>query len=143
MSKAPLISALAHVCLRTNDLGATERFYSEGLGLPVLFRFTKKGDAVGFYLKIAERQFIEVFYNDTPEAPSGNAALAHYCLETPDIHGLRTRLVGLGFNPTEVKEGCDKSLQFWVSDPSGVHFEFHQYGPESRQLVGGDVEINW
>lgn len=143
MPNAPFISALAHVCLRTNDLGATERFYVEGLGLPVLFRFTKEGNDVGFYLKIAERQFIEVFYNDAPEAPSDNAALAHFCLETPDIRGLRTRLAGLGFEPTEVTEGCDQSLQFWITDPSGVHFEFHQYGPASHQLNGGDVEINW
>lgn len=137
------ITALAHVCLRAQDLRVTEHFYCQGLGLTVQFRFKKNGDTIGFYLKVAERQFIEVFQMESPEPPTAQAALAHFCLETSDIHGLRSRLAGLGYAPTEVKKGCDHSLQFWVTDPNGVRFEFHQYGPRSLQLEGGEAEVDW
>lgn len=143
MSKPTLIRALAHVCLRSSDLQATERFYCEALGMTIQFRFTKHGRVMGFYIQVTEGQFIEVFENEKPEPPTANAVLAHFCLETPDIHGLHARLTEFGYGPSEVKEGCDKALQFWVTDPNGLRFEFHQYGPESLQFQGGTVEVPW
>lgn len=143
MKTKPQITALAHICLRTNDFEATQRFYCDLLGFPIKFRFTRKGDLVGFYVKIAERQFIEFFYNDAPQAPGDNAGLAHFCLETNDIEGLREHVAEAGHEPTEIKEGCDRSLQFWVADPNGVRFEFHQYTEDSLQFKGGEVEVDW
>lgn len=136
------ISALAHVCLRTKDLEAKKRFYGQALGLPIHFRFMKNGHPMGFYLKIAEKQFIEVFYNDAPEFLENDSALAHFCLETSDVLTLRKHLVGMGYETTEIKEGRDHSLQFWAIDPDGVRVEFQQYRPSSLQLTGGDVEVS-
>ncbi|WOO41850.1 VOC family protein [Rubellicoccus peritrichatus] len=137
------ITALAHICLRTNDFDATQRFYSDTLGFPIKFCFTRNGDLAGFYLEIADRQFIEFFYNDDPQPPAENAAFAHFCLETSDIEATRAKLAEAGYEPTEIKMGCDQSLQFWVADPNGVRFEFHQYTSESMQFAGGSVEIDW
>lgn len=143
MKTEPQITALAHICLRTNDFEATQRFYCDTLGFPIKFKFTRKGDLVGFYVKISERQFIEFFYNDAPLPPADNAALAHFCLETNDIEALREKVAEAAYGPTDIKEGCDNSLQFWVADPSGIRFEFHQYTANSLQFAGGSVEVDW
>ena len=137
------IKALAHVCLRTNDLAATRRFYCDTLGFPIQFRFMKEGELAGFYVTVAERQFIEFFYCEAPQPPLENAAFAHFCLETDDIAATREAIDQAGYGPTEIKQGKDYSLQFWVADPNGVRFEFHQYTPASLQFKGGSVEMNW
>lgn len=143
MKTNPHIKALAHVCLRTDDLAATQRFYCDTLGFPIQFRFMKNGELAGFYVTVAERQFIEFFYQKDPQPPVKNAAFAHFCLETDDISATREMIAKAGYEPTEIKEGKDHSLQFWVADPNGVRFEFHQYTPDSLQFKGGSVEIDW
>ncbi len=101
---------------------------------------------IEFYLKLAERSFVEVF--ETTEevvAPDANARLHHFCLETDNMKAVRGRLVERGFAPEEIKTGADGSLQFWVADPNGVRFEFHEYTERSAQFgpPGQAVEVNW
>jgi glyoxylase I family protein len=135
--------ALAHVCIRTNDLEATRRFYEEGLGCVLKFRFTRNGKVIGHYFEAGSRQFIEVFLVDEKLPATRDRGLDHFCMETGDIEGLRDRLVKLGYEPGEIKKGCDQSWQFWMKDPNGIAIEFQQYTDMSAQLLGGDVEVDW
>jgi hypothetical protein len=59
-----MIKRLAHACLFSTNLERTKSFYCAILGLQVKFAFLKNGRLFGFYLEVAEDQFIEVFVWD-------------------------------------------------------------------------------
>lgn len=136
-----MIKALAHVCLFSRDLERTRQFYCDGLGLSVQFRFLRQGELFGFYLKISDTQFIEVFHRE--EAAGGVAQIGHLCLETDDIAALRSDLTARGIETTEPKLGADHSWQMWLKDPDGTAIEIHQYTPQSSQYTGGDCVVTW
>lgn len=135
--------ALAHACIRTDDPESTRRFYEDGLGCVLKFRFTRNGKVIGSYFELAPKHYIEVFLTDQKLPATRDRGLDHFCVETDDLEALRTRLVDLGFQPGEIKKGCDRTWQFWVKDPNGIAVEFQQYTAESAQIVGGDVEVDW
>ncbi len=133
---------LAHVCLKTTDIGATERFYCDLLGFTPQFDFTRDGERKGFYLRIADRVFLEVFEADAPKPSATDHQLSHFSLETNDIEAVRARLESAGFCPGSVRKGADGSFQFWVKDPNGIAVEFQQYTENSAQFGRDPVEMN-
>lgn len=137
------IRAIAHLCLKTTDLAATEDFYVGILGFEKQFQFTRRGEVIGFYLRIADRAFLEAFSSAAPPPSTQSHSLSHFCLETDDLAGLRQKLVEAGFQPTPIKIGADATLQFWVKDPNGIDLEVQQYTDQSAQFQNGDVEVNW
>ncbi len=137
-----MIKALAHVCVYSSDLARTEKFYCGALGLSIQFRFIREGKLFGFYLKIADSQFIEVFYRDET-ASSGSPQIGHICLETDDIEHVRKVLTEHDIETTDPKLGTDHSWQMWCSDPDGTAIEFHQYTDQSTQRTGEDCIVNW
>jgi len=136
------IASVAHVCIKTADLEATERFYCGALGMEKRFAFMRKGEAIGFYLKTANDTFIEVFKADGVEKLGGQV-LNHFCLQTEDIRGLRQSLAEKGFFPGEVRMGADGTWPFWMDDPNGLAVEFQEYTDRSAQFAGGEVEVDW
>jgi glyoxylase I family protein len=137
-----MIKSLAHVCVYSSDLARTEAFYCGALGLSIQFRFIREGKLFGFYLKISDSQFIEVFYREnsaSPEIPQ----IGHICLETDDILHVRKVLTEHQIETTEPKLGADHSWQMWCSDPHGTSIEFHQYTNESTQKTGEDCIVDW
>jgi catechol 2,3-dioxygenase-like lactoylglutathione lyase family enzyme len=134
------VKALAHVCLKSRDLARTEAFYCGMLGCEKSFDFVRFGEVIGFYLKVADDMFIEVFHDSNVEVPA-RRALDHFCLETADIKGLHHKLAENGFSPGELKLGSDNTWQFWIKDPDGVDVEFQEYTPDSTQLTGKNVEL--
>jgi catechol 2,3-dioxygenase-like lactoylglutathione lyase family enzyme len=136
------IKSLAHVCLKTSDLVATADFYCGALGMEKLFNFTKAGTVVGFCLKTGNETFIEVFHAAQVEIIDRHV-LSHFCLQTDSIAVLRATLVWRGYNAGEVKLGADQTPQFSMLDPNGLYLEFQEYTPQSAQLTGEDVEIDW
>ena len=138
-----MITALAHVCIFSQDLARTEEFYTKALGLKVRFRFMKEGALYGFYLEVSPNQFIEVFHR-SQAAEGPHPQIGHICLETDDIHAMREQLVANDVKiRVEPKLGADHSWQLWISDPDGTAIEFHQYTPESTQYTGEDCIVNW
>ncbi len=136
------IQSLAHVCILTADLAATLKFYCGALGMRKQFDFTKQGRVIGFYLQAGNRTFFEVF--ETGQAPAGKSGnLAHFCFETDSVEATRQALLQAGYAPDAIKLGCDNTYQFWITDPNGVRFEFHQYTPESAQFREENVEVSW
>jgi len=136
------IQSLAHVCIKTRDLGKTSDFYCGALGMDKIFNFTRKGEIIGFYLKAANETFIEVFLADKAEKID-NQILSHFCLQTDSIEALRKSLIERGHSPNQIKMGADNSFQFWMKDPNGMDIEFHQYTDQSTQITGKDVEVDW
>lgn len=136
-----MIKGIAHICIAAADLAAAEKFYCSGLGLKKGFDFIRDGKIFGFYLKVSERSFIEVF-QQAGMPVNENCAIRHLCLEVDDLDQLAQRLAGHGYETTKKCLGADHSWQMWVTDPSGVKIEFHQYTPESSQLTGGNCILS-
>jgi Lactoylglutathione lyase and related lyases len=135
------IKALAHVCICTKDLKATEEFYCKILGFEKVFEFKKNGQTTGFYLKISDSNFLEFFLD--PRNYSNDSPLRHLCFETDDIKALREDLISKGINCTETILGGDASWQFWIKDPNGIDIEFHQYTENSSQKTKQPVLMTW
>jgi catechol 2,3-dioxygenase-like lactoylglutathione lyase family enzyme len=137
-----MITRIAHVCIGASDLAATEKFYCTALGLKKKFEFKKLDKTIGFYLDAGNGNFIEVF--EAKDLESGRRpALMHLCLEVDDLHATIDKIKQAGVEVTDRKMGCDNSWQAWVSDPSGVNIELHEYTPQSSQVTGKDCAVDW
>ncbi len=131
---------LAHVCIESADLDATERFYSL-LGLSRQFDFQNlQGEPIGYYLRFDDRSFLEVVRVATVK-PEGR--VMHFAIETTEIDTLRERLVDAGFHPGAKELGADRTWVVTCRDPSGVFVELQQYAEESMQFRGGTCLIDY
>ncbi|MEM1057987.1 MAG: VOC family protein [Verrucomicrobiota bacterium] len=137
-----MVSALAHVCIFARDLERSRWFYVDVLGLEIAFRFVKEGELFGYYFRLGERQFLEVFRREEAPAEAPHP-IAHFTLETPDIRALRATLVEAGIEASEPRLGADQSWQMWLADPDGTRIEIHQYTPQSTQFTGKDCVVDW
>jgi glyoxylase I family protein len=134
-----MIKQIGHICIHTNDLAKTHHFYTEVLGLEQTFDFVRDGAPFGYYIQFGNNTFIEVFKGEPGEI--GN--IAHVAIEVEGMDELIQRIKEHGVEIGEKTLGGDNSWQVWVTDPNGVRIEFHEYTPESKQLVGGTVVATW
>ena len=135
-----MILSLAHVCIESNDLEATERFYN-CLGLQRRFEFrNKKNELVGFYLSFQGNSYIEVI---KVEQVRSEGVIKHFAIEVEDVTDLRKRLLKHGAEVSERKLGGDNTWMVSCLDPNGVFIEFHQYTSRSMQLVGGVCSVDY
>jgi lactoylglutathione lyase/glyoxylase I family protein len=137
-----MIKQLAHVCIGAKNLAETEQFYCDVLGLEKKFVFDKAGEAIGFYLALGGNSFIEVFV-DSEESDGQRPLLKHFCLEVGDIDTVINTVRSKGWAISDKKFGLDNAWQAWITDPSGVAIELHQYTPESSQFTGRDCLVDW
>ncbi|MBN2802541.1 MAG: VOC family protein [Deltaproteobacteria bacterium] len=133
---------LAHICILTNDLQKTLYFYEKVLGMTKVFDFVKAGDLYGYYIKMSDNNFIEVFKEETIGEKAGGT-FQHLCLETDDIKESFKKIRSMGIETTEIKKGCDNTFQIWFKDPNGLDIELHQYTELSSQLTGKECEVDW
>lgn len=134
-----MIKQLAHICIYSLDLDATEAFYCEVLGLEMGFTFMKAETRIGYYLKAGQNTFIEVFKGEPGEVGNIN----HVAIEVSDLDQIITTLRRHGYEVGDKKLGSDASWQAWTRDPNGIRIEFHEYTPESMQLRGGVCKVSW
>jgi len=133
-----MIKRIAHLCIISKDLTATEKFYTTALGLKKAFYFLRNGTVTGFYLAVGDDSFIEVFLTDqTPDGKS--SAIQHFCLEVDSIDEIAARVKKAGYEISEKQLGSDKSWQAWIIDPNGVKIELHEYTSESSQMTRADI----
>lgn len=131
---------LAHVCIESADLDATERFYN-CLGLRRQFEFRNPaGLLIGYYLKFDDLTFLEVI---RVEAVRIEGAVRHFAIESDDIDGLRARLLDAGFHASEKRLGEDHTWMVTCRDPNDVFIEIHQYDANSMQKQGGTCLIDY
>jgi catechol 2,3-dioxygenase-like lactoylglutathione lyase family enzyme len=103
------------------------------------FEFEKQSELFGFYIKVGNATFIEVFKGDT--GPVGN--INHVAIQVTDLDALITRIRTAGFEVTDKSLGADHSWQAWATDPNGIRIEFHEYTPQSSQITGAKCIVNW
>ena len=135
-----MITGLAHVCIESRDLEATEIFYRV-LGLERQFDFrNKNNELVGFYLAFANRTFIEVIKNTKA---GGDGIIRHFAMEVDDVNEAYSKLSDAGYAVTEKELAGDRNWMITCHDPNGIFIELQQYTAESMQLVGGICEVDY
>jgi len=137
-----LIKQVAHVCIFAHDLAATEAFWTGVLGMPIAFRFSRKGAAYGFYLDAGGRTNIEVFQKEDTSFSDANQ-INHICLEVENLDDAVAQIRAAGVEITDKSFGVDDTWQAWTTDPNGVKIELFEYTAKSAQFVGGDRAANW
>ncbi|VGO11817.1 hypothetical protein PDESU_00364 [Pontiella desulfatans] len=134
-----MIIQLAHICIHSNDLDATARFYLNGLNLERGFEFIKDGELFGYYIHLGENSFIEVFKGN----PGDVGNINHIAMQVDNIDETIALLRNHGYEAGDKSLGADHSWQAWTTDPNGVRIEFHEYTAKSLQLTGGQCIVDW
>ena len=131
---------LAHVCIESKDLQATEAFYRM-LGLERRFEFRNLQDElVGFYLAFGNMTFIEVIKTRETK-PAG--LIKHFAIEVDDIDAVRDRLEEHGVEVSEKEFARDNIWMITCRDPNGIFIELQQYTEKSMQRIGGVCEVDY
>lgn len=135
-----MIRGLAHVCIETCDLEATEKFYGI-LGIERKFEFRNLQDElIGMYLAIDAHNFIELV---KILEPKGEGSLAHFAFEVESVDQVYDELHRCDIAVTEKKMGVDHTWMVTCHDPNGIFVEFHQYTEGSLQFRGGSCCIDY
>jgi catechol 2,3-dioxygenase-like lactoylglutathione lyase family enzyme len=121
------LSGIAHVALRVNDLQKSQAFYKT-LGYEEAFSFTDNGKVSVSYVKVNDRQFIELIPRSNESQPGG---ILHTCFEVADIEALHKAYVERGLQPTETKKARAGNLLFVMHGPDNQLLEYTQYLPDS------------
>ena len=107
MSAAGTDQGFHHVAIRAVDFDETVRFYTEGLGFSVRFRFSVPGriDRAAF-IDVGDGRYIEVFGQGStvqaegrrrrPDEERTEGALLHFCLRVVDVEASYARALAAG-----------------------------------------------
>ena len=121
------LSGIAHVAFRVNDLAKSRDFYNK-LGFEQAFEFTDAGRTSVAFIKVNDRQFIELYPRTADSQPGG---LLHICFEASDIESVRGAYLKRELQPAEVKKARAGNILFVMHDPEGQLLEYTQYLPDS------------
>jgi catechol 2,3-dioxygenase-like lactoylglutathione lyase family enzyme len=121
------LTGIAHIALRVNDLQKSRDFYHT-LGFEQAFEFTDNGKTSVAYIKVNDRQFIELIPRTSDSQPGG---ILHTCFEVANIESLHKAYLERGLQPTEAKKARAGNLLFVMHGPDNQLLEYTQYMPES------------
>jgi len=121
------LDCIAHVALRVSDVARSQAFYKT-LGWDQAFEFGDDQGITTSYVKVSDRQYIELYRRNRPSDPLG---FMHICLETADIGRLNATYTAVGLTPPESKKGRSGNILFNLRDPEGQVIEYTQYLPGS------------
>ena len=121
------LDGIAHIALRVSDVARSRAFYKT-LGWEQAFEFSDTQGTTTSYVKVSDRQYIELCRRDKPTEPLG---FMHICLDTSDLERLSAAYTAVGLTPTESKKGRAGNVLFNLRDPEGQVVEYTQYLPGS------------
>lgn len=169
----PGVKAIGHISFQAKDMDAMLDFYCGALGMQKQFVLTVgdlaeswreqygekvPADSLAYletlggdmdrpwivYLKLADGQFIELFYDmgegfRTIADRRANVGYFKFNYETADAEALRDRLAAAGVTIAEdIHTTVDGSREFTVHDPDGNEVQFTQYAPDGRVPLTAD-----
>jgi catechol 2,3-dioxygenase-like lactoylglutathione lyase family enzyme len=121
------LAGIAHVALRVSDLTRSRDFYQK-LGFEQAFAFTKDGATTEVFLKVNDRQFLEMYPQQEPPQEIG---FMHVCFESTDLEQLNRAYRARDLTPTPVKKAGAGNLLFTMEGPEHQNIEYTQYMPGS------------
>ena len=135
-----MLVRLAHVCIETTDLEATETFYRQ-LGAQRRFEFRNLDEMlIGMYMDFGQDSYIELVLVAEPRV---EGSINHFALQVEDIDRAREQLQNAGIETSEKELGVDQTWMITCRDPNGVYIELHQYTEQSLQHRGGTCHIDY
>jgi catechol 2,3-dioxygenase-like lactoylglutathione lyase family enzyme len=129
--QAGQIDGIAHVAYRVSNLDGEVAFFKK-LGYEEAFSRTSGGRTTQAFIKVNDRQFIEVYPQTGSNEPLG---WMHVCYESADLNALHDLYVSRGLNPSHVVKAGMGNLIFSFKDPDGRTTEFTQYMPGSKHTL--------
>jgi catechol 2,3-dioxygenase-like lactoylglutathione lyase family enzyme len=136
-AQAGQITGIAHIAYRVSDLDR-ELAFLQKLGYQQSFALTANGKTTEVFVKINDRQFLELYPRTDPSQPLG---WMHVCYESGDINALVAALAARGLNPRPVSKAGAGNLISALRDPDGRTTEFTQYMPGSRHTLDKGMHL--
>jgi lactoylglutathione lyase len=133
-----MVTGIAHLALTVKDMERSLDFYTRVLGFKKAFEMPDRTTGAPWivYLHINGDQFLELFYHGEKDTPwdASLRGFNHICLKIDDLKSMVKQIENAGWKiDKELKQGGDKNLQAWITDPDGVRVELMQISPESPQ----------
>jgi catechol 2,3-dioxygenase-like lactoylglutathione lyase family enzyme len=125
------IIGIAHIAFRVSDLDREIAFLGK-LGYEESFAITNAGKTTEVFVKINDRQFIELYPRTGPPQPLG---WMHVCFEAGDLNALIKYYGSAGLKAAPVRKAVAGNLISSTTDPEGRVTEFTQYMPGSRHTL--------
>ena len=127
LAQSTALTGIAHAAFRVSDVDKSRAFY-RALGVEQAFEFGDAGKTSVSYIKINDRQFVELYQRKDDAQPLG---LLHVCFESDDLNALHDEYVRRGLSPSPVKKAHAGNLLSVFHDPEGELLEYTQYLPGS------------
>jgi catechol 2,3-dioxygenase-like lactoylglutathione lyase family enzyme len=125
------IIGIAHIAFRVSDLDREVAFLGK-LGYQESFTITNGGKTTEAFVKINDREFIELYPQTDRTQPLG---WMHICYEAGDLNLLQHYYATEGLNPSPVRKAAAGNLISSINDPEHGVTEFTQYMPGSRHTL--------
>ena len=125
------IDGIGHIAYRASDIDKEVAFLGK-LGFEEAFASTLPSNGLEAFVKVNDRQFIEVFSRTDPAQPLG---WMHVSYEAGDLNALQKFYASDGLAPTAVRKASAGNLLSTLKDPAGQVTEFIQYMPGSRHAL--------
>ncbi|SRR5579884_291652 len=124
---SPNLAGIAHVAFHVTDVAKSREFY-RALGFEEAFAFNDPGKPPVSYVKVNDRQYIELYQRKDESQPLG---LMHVCYEASDLEALHAYYLQQGVDAPAPRKARAGNLLFVLHDPEGQTLEFTQYMPGS------------
>lgn len=125
------IIGIAHIAFRVSDLDREINFLGK-LGYEEAFAMTNGGRTNEVFIKINDRQFIELYPQTSPNQQLG---WMHVCFEVGDLKLLYRYYDSMGLKLRPVQKAAAGNLISSTEDPEHRVTEFTQYMPGSRHTL--------
>ncbi len=116
-------------------------FYVNGLGLERAFTISVNGKPAIEFIRVADYQFIELFYKKTDrEYSNENNSFMHISIDVEDCIKYAKEIEDRGYTlMSQPQMGIDGNYQFWIADPDGHKFEIIQIDSNSPHHANAEV----
>lgn len=129
--QVPPLNGIAHIAVRVKDIATSVEFYKK-LGFEQAFAMNKGDVVTQSFIKINDRQFIELYPVTERDTQVG---FLHLCFEGADLNALHDFYVAEGLTPISVRKAGAGNLLFTMKGPQQFadpqNIEYTQYMPGS------------
>ena len=127
----PAFNGIAHIAIRVQYIAASVAFYNK-LGYLQAFAMNKDGVVTQSFIKINDKQFIELY---PVGGANPQAGFLHLCFEGVDLNAIHDKYVADGLTPNVVRKAGAGNLLFTMKGPQQFaepqNIEYTQYQPGS------------
>jgi catechol 2,3-dioxygenase-like lactoylglutathione lyase family enzyme len=124
------LNGVAHVAVRVTDVPKSREFYRT-LGWEQAFEFNDAKGTTCAYVKVNDRQFIELYRQNAPTEALG---LMHICFEGGDLAATVAAYRKAGLTLPDPRKARAGNLLFGIRDAEGNFYEYTQYLPGSLHM---------